>query len=85
MQLRTQNVKLSFIFPYYNLDVDTKLEHLPIADTDLILVEYFDSKSEPLFEKKSLEFREGACPGCPNKVKKILIYHCACKEVSIHS
>jgi hypothetical protein len=73
-----------YIFISKNLiDADSKLENLPLADSDIILVEYFDSQSAQLFLKKKIEFKEELCPGCNDVIKKILMKPCVCKDVRI--
>jgi hypothetical protein len=74
------NLKLIF-----NLDIDSRLDYINCGDSDIIIVEYLDSKEkEPncYFEVKKIIFEEGICPGCNDATKKMLINPCSCKEVS---
>jgi hypothetical protein len=57
------------------------LDYLNCSDNDLMLVEFSDKKNDFLFEKKNIEFKEGVCPGCDDKMKKLLMRPCSCKEV----
>lgn len=75
------NLYLKLNFYFICLDIDSRLDYLNYGESDLILLEPSDEKKDFYLEIKKLIFTEGTCPGCNDKIKKMLINPCSCKDV----
>jgi ubiquitin carboxyl-terminal hydrolase 4/11/15 len=61
--------------------VNSRLDFLNCGETDIILVEYAEDEKDFFFKIKKIDYQEGICPGCDDRMVKMLINPCSCKEI----